>query len=578
MMICGGLMSFCQAFVSPLIAYLFDRVFSQKTASSEKLKFVDQLFADTVGNEPSLLVWAIPASFVILYFLNGVSRYIHMFLMRYTGDRVASDLRQQLMDKYLRLNLTFHNNYNAGSGGLLSRTMNDIYIVQASTGIMADFIREPLLAILLLSYMIYVDWQITLAIFLVAPLLIVFLRNLARSLRKYGNRHQEVLEGLTSTLKEALDGVRVIQSFNLEKKLNDDFEQKTDAYLETRKKIVAREEVSGPVSEIIGSVIFAGMAYYFGTGVLDKTSSPGEFLSFVAAMGFMQKPIKKVQDAFIRLQQTVVSVDRITSVLKDDRTVKEKNPPKPFPKDWKEIHFNDLEFSYGEDTILNRFNLKVKRGEVIALVGSSGSGKSTLMNLLSRFFDPSRGKISIDGKSIDEFSLSELRKNIALVTQDVFLFNDSIKNNILFGNLERNTSSDQYEEAAQTANAKDFVEILPQKFETLVGERGGRLSGGEKQRVSIARAVYKDAPILVLDEATSALDSVSEVEVQKGLEKLMQGRTVFIIAHRLSTIKSADRIIVLKKGQLIEQGTHEELLSQQGEYFHFHQLQTESSK
>lgn len=571
-------MSFCQAFVSPLIAYLFDRVFSQKTASSEKLKFVDQLFADTVGNEPSLLVWAIPASFVILYFLNGVSRYIHMFLMRYTGDRVASDLRQQLMDKYLRLNLTFHNNYNAGSGGLLSRTMNDIYIVQASTGIMADFIREPLLAILLLSYMIYVDWQITLAIFLVAPLLIVFLRNLARSLRKYGNRHQEVLEGLTSTLKEALDGVRVIQSFNLEKKLNDDFEQKTDAYLETRKKIVAREEVSGPVSEIIGSVIFAGMAYYFGTGVLDKTSSPGEFLSFVAAMGFMQKPIKKVQDAFIRLQQTVVSVDRITSVLKDDRTVKEKNPPKPFPKDWKEIHFNDLEFSYGEDTILNRFNLKVKRGEVIALVGSSGSGKSTLMNLLSRFFDPSRGKISIDGKSIDEFSLSELRKNIALVTQDVFLFNDSIKNNILFGNLERNTSSDQYEEAAQTANAKDFVEILPQKFETLVGERGGRLSGGEKQRVSIARAVYKDAPILVLDEATSALDSVSEVEVQKGLEKLMQGRTVFIIAHRLSTIKSADRIIVLKKGQLIEQGTHEELLSQQGEYFHFHQLQTESSK
>ena len=571
-------MSFCQAFVSPLIAYLFDRVFSQKTASSEKLKFVDQLFADTVGNEPSLLVWAIPASFVILYFLNGVSRYIHMFLMRYTGDRVASDLRQQLMDKYLRLNLTFHNNYNAGSGGLLSRTMNDIYIVQASTGIMADFIREPLLAILLLSYMIYVDWQITLAIFLVAPLLIVFLRNLARSLRKYGNRHQEVLEGLTSTLKEALDGVRVIQSFNLEKKLNDDFEQKTDAYLETRKKIVAREEVSGPVSEIIGSVIFAGMAYYFGTGVLDKTSSPGEFLSFVAAMGFMQKPIKKVQDAFIRLQQTVVSVDRITSVLKDDRTVKEKNPPKPFPKDWKEIHFNDLEFSYGEDTILNRFNLKVKRGEVIALVGSSGSGKSTLMNLLSRFFDPSRGKISIDGKSIDEFSLSELRKNIALVTQDVFLFNDSIKNNILFGNLERNTSSDQYEEAAQTANAKDFVEILPQKFETLVGERGGRLSGGEKQRVSIARAVYKDAPILVLDEAPSALDSVSEVEVQKGLEKLMQGRTVFIIAHRLSTIKSADRIIVLKKGQLIEQGTHEELLSQQGEYFHFHQLQTESSK
>lgn len=577
MLVCGALMSFCQAIITPVIAYLFDRVFSNSAAVLDsKLHFIDSFFAATVGNEPRVLVWAIPVACISLYFLNGLFRYMHFFLMRYTGDRVSTDLREALLNQYLHLNLTFHNSYSAGSGGLLSRTLNDVYNIQTSTGMFGDFVREPVLALLLLGYMIYVDWQLTLAIFLIAPVLILILRALGKSLRRHGHRHQEVLESMTSILKEALDGIRVIQSFNLEKKLNEDFHKKSEKYLQIRRKIVSREEVSGPASELIGALVFGGMAFYFGNKVLDQTSSPGVFLSFVTAMGFMQKPIKKIQDAFIRLQQTAVSTERILHILADTRRVKESPQAKPFPHNWKQIQFNDVSFSYETESVLQNFQLTVRRGEVIALVGTSGSGKSTAMHLLERFFDPSEGKILIDGVSTTEMKLSELRKNIALVTQDVFLFNDSIENNIRFGSLEG--SNVKVEDAAQTANATGFIRHLPKGFENIVGERGNLLSGGEKQRISIARAVYKDAPILILDEATSALDSVSEIEVQKALEKLMAGRTVFMIAHRLSTVKNADRIIVLSKGRIVEQGTHQELLERRGEYYQFHQLQTERAE
>ena len=571
MMICGALMSVCQATVPPLFGYLFNRVFSQGSLGQEQLDILDKVFAATTGNSPQDLVWAIPAACIVIYFFNGTFRYIHMFIMRYTGDKVANQIRVRLLEKYLELNLTFHSKYASGSGGLLSRTLNDVYTIQNSTGLIADLVREPILAALLIALMIHEDWKLTATIFIAVPVLAFILNSLAKSLRKYAHLHQEVLESLTETLKEALDGVKIIQSFNLGDKVAGEFKKRARRYLMTRRKIVSREEFSGPISELVAAFVFAGMVFYFGHGVINGDMTPGSFLSFVAAMGFMQKPIKKIQEAFIRVQQTMVSTERVFTILNDDRVVKEAENTLPFPSNWKEIQFKNVSFSYEADTVLNRFNINVKRGEVIALVGSSGSGKSTLMNLLERFFDPCEGTICFDGVSTLEMNLKDLRRNIALVTQDVFLFNDTIANNIRFGDLS-NKNGD-IRAAAQAANAYDFIQKLPNRFENKVGERGNLLSGGEKQRISIARAIYKDAPIIILDEATSALDSVSEIEVQKGLEKLMEGRTVFVIAHRLSTIKSADRILVLDKGSIVEQGTHEELLAKKAEYFNFHQIQ-----
>ena len=573
MMTCGFCMSLLQGTAAPIGAYLFDRIFAHSTGmDAEKLSIIDQFYAATTGTEQETLVYAVPLTLVLIYFLNGIFRYFHFFLMRYTGDCVSNDLRQALQKKYLSLNLSFHQNYSAGSGGLLSRTMSDVFVIQNSTGIMADLLREPILAIYLFALMIYMDWKLTVSILLIAPILVIFLQKISKSLRKYGHRHQEALESLMSTLKESLDGVKVIQSFGLEEKIFSKFRKQGDAYLLTRKRIVAREEVSGPVSETIGVFVFALMAIYCGLGIIRGEFSAGVFVSFILAMGLMQKPVKKIQDALIRLQQAIASTERVFAILNDENTVPRSNQPKPFPKDWQKIAFKNIHFSYDEgEKILDGIDLEVQRGEIVALVGSSGSGKSTLVNLIERFFDPTHGEIRIGDSPVKDISLEELRRHIALVTQDVFLFNDTIEGNIRDGNLNlKNTS---VEEAAKIANAHEFVSKLPNGYQTTVGERGNQLSGGEKQRVSIARAVFKDAPILILDEATSALDSVSEIEVQKGLEQLMQGRTTFVIAHRLSTVKKADRIVVLSKGRVVEIGNHDSLLAKDGAYADFHRLQ-----
>lgn len=518
----------------------------------------------------ALALW-VPLAFPMLYLVYGVIRYFHYMILNITAERVVALLRMKLVEKIVRLNLTYYSTLERGSGGLISRVFNDTALLQQGLNFYVDLVREPLQAVIYLAIMIRLDWKLTLFGLLFLPFFLIITKQVSRSLRKYGTMGRESMEDLTSVLKETVDGVRVVQSFNLEREMERRFKSTLDQYLQTAYKIVAREQAVSPINEFVISILVMGFAFYSVSAVLYDHVNGAQFVTFLVTAGLLQAPIKKLQDAGVKIQQSVVVTERVFSILESGSQVPESAQPKPFPRDWKTIAFKNVSFNYGGDQVLKNVSLTVKRGEVIALVGESGSGKSTLVNLLERFYDPTEGEILVDGISLHDISLRDLRHHIALVTQDVFLFRDSIARNIHAGDFDKDGS--RVEEAAQAANAHKFITSTSKSYQSPVGERGSFLSGGEKQRVSIARAIFKDAPILILDEATSALDSVSEMEVQKGLNTLMQGRTAFVIAHRLSTVFNADRILVMKKGQIVEEGTHEQLLAQQGEYHNFFQLQ-----
>lgn len=473
----------------------------------------------------------------------------------------------------MSLNLSFFQDIEHGTGGLISRMLNDIAIIQSGIDRVADVFREPILALGMLGYLMYLDYKLTIFILLALPIVTAVLRNLARSLRKYSRQNQEIMERLSRTLKESLDGTRIVQSFGLEGEMRRKFNEQAEDFLTTRRSIISREELAGPLSESLTVIFICILLLYIGYQVFQKQFTLANFMSFSFAMGLLQDSIRKLQDAYIKVQQAAIGMDRMHAILETEPTVRDPENPIDFPEQWQEIEFRNVSFAFNKELVLNNINLKINRSETIALVGSSGSGKSTIANLLQRFFDPMSGEILVGGINIKNFKLSDLRRHIALVTQDVFLFNETIERNILMGNLDE--TSEHVVAAAKLANADAFIRNTPNGYNTSVGDFGNRMSGGEKQRVSIARAILKNSPILILDEATSALDSESEQEVQKGLNQLLLGRTALVIAHRLSTISRADRIIVLKKGVIIEQGNHSQLLERQGEYFKFYQMQVQ---
>ncbi len=503
----------------------------------------------------------------------SVCRYFHIYLMNITAEQVVNQFRQKLQNKFLNMDLKFHADYASGSGGLMSRIMNDIKVIQDGLRMVADIFREPLLALFLVINLFSLNSELTMTLFLIVPVILYFLRQISRSLRKYVLNGQEHLEKITATIKESLDGVRTIQSFNLEKTLNQKLKDETDYYFEIRKKVHARLEIMGPVTEFIATCLILAIFFYFGSLVAAGKASVGDVLAYIASMLAVNVPIKKFQESYVRIQETVVATRRIHEIIDQPSELEQSTQPLPFPKNWKSIEFKNVYFSYGHQNVLKNFSLVIRRGEKVALVGESGSGKSTIANLLERFYDPSLGEILIDNVPLKQFSVEDLRRNIGLVSQDVFLLRDTLENNIWSGDFEKSKSL--VEPMSKKAHAHDFIVKLNNQYQNQAGERGGSLSGGEKQRVGIARAFLKDAPILILDEATSALDSRSEVEVQKGLNTLMEGRTVIVIAHRLSTIQNSDRIVVLRQGEIVESGNHEFLLRSQGEYFKFHQLQNQ---
>lgn len=572
MFLSGLIVTLISGMVPALVQLLFE-IYNQTDLSSfEKLmpNFVLERFPFTPENRRKLAQF-VPFLFPILYFLLGLFRFIHGSLINWVSENVIAQVRLDLVRKVLRLNLNYLGSFERGSGGLISRVFNDPVVLQQGLNFYVDLIREPFQALIYLTYMFWLDWRLTLFALLFLPVFLGSVRKMGKSLRKHGIASRDSMEDLSSVFKDSVDGVRVVQSFNLEREMMTRFGDRMNEYLATAKKIIIRENAVSPMNEFVVSWLLMGFAIYSINQVLGGSADSAKFIGFIAAAGFLQAPIKKLQDASVKIQQSIVVSERIFSIIDHGAEVPELPEAREFPADWKMITFRNVSFSYGKNPILKNINLEVKRGEVVALVGESGSGKSTLVNLLERFYDPTEGEILIDGVPITSMSLKSLRHNIALVTQDVFLFRDSIAKNIQAGDFEK--SIDGVEPAAKMANANNFITTMPQGYGSAVGERGAFLSGGEKQRVSIARAIFKDAPILILDEATSALDSVSELEVQRGLDHLLESRTAFVIAHRLSTVFNADRILVMKRGEIVEQGSHEELINHQGEYRAFFELQ-----
>lgn len=508
---------------------------------------------------------------IVLAFIKGIFRYVHLYNMNYTAELVSQGLRQKLQGKFMRLNLAFHNNYAAGSGGLISRILYDITLIQHGLRMFADFFREPVLFIGLMGTLFYLNWRLTLSILIILPFIIWFLRQLSKSIKKYSERGQEDLEVITGTIKESLDGVRIIQSFNLEDEMTKRFSRESENFLRSRKRIHSLVESSGPITEFVMTLVIFSIMLYMTIEISEGRATYGDFMGYIAALLMLSAPVKKLQESYVRIQETGVAARRVFSLLDENSEVPTNRNWRAFPENWKSIRFENVSFSYGETQVLKNVNIEIKRGQMVAFVGMSGSGKSTLVNLLERFFDPTEGQILIDDVPIQDMPLKELRSKVALVSQDVFLFSDTVERNIWAGDFSK--AEEGISKAAIRANADNFIKRTGLGYKSRVGDKGNLFSGGEKQRLSIARAFFKDAPILVLDEATSALDSQSEIEVQRGLDELMEGRTALVIAHRLSTISRADVIYVMKAGEIVESGTHNDLLQMQSEYSKLHRLQ-----
>jgi subfamily B ATP-binding cassette protein MsbA len=458
----------------------------------------------------------------------------------------------------------------------MSRVTNDVNIIKnmvssAVTGSLRDFF-----AVIGLTFVIfYRDWKMALIAIVILPLAFFPIVVLGRKLRRVTTHTQEAMGDLTSTLHETFAGNKIIKAFGMESYEKERFFRKTLKLFKLELKGVRFKALASPVMEFLGGLGIAIVIWYGGYKVISGTSTAGTFFSFMAAVMMLYSPVKRLSKLNNIIQQGLAGSDRVFDILETESDIQELPNPAVFQHGPHRVVFENVYFKYDDVTALKNINLDVRPGEILAFVGMSGGGKTSLVNLIPRFYDVSKGSILIDDIDIRDASISSLRDQIAIVTQEPILFNDTALNNIAYGN--QNASDKDIENAARAAYAYEFIQNFPDGFGTNIGELGGRLSGGEKQRICIARALLKDAPILILDEATSSLDAESETLVQKALENLMKGRTTFVIAHRLSTVAYADRIAVIVDGRIVEEGKHEELMARRGEYFKLYQMQFSNS-
>ncbi|MGZ3577442.1 MAG: lipid A export permease/ATP-binding protein MsbA [Syntrophales bacterium] len=527
---------------------------------------LDEIF---LNKNSDMLMW-IPAAVIAIYLIKGVCNYTQTILMSFIGQRVVADLRNNLYRRMQMQSLSFFTKNPTGI--LMSRITTDVgYVQGAVSEAVTSLLKDSFTLICLVFVIFYRDWQLAIIAMFVFPLTIYPIAKFGAKMRNIATRTQVTIGSLTTLLQETISGTRIVKAFGMEEYENKRFAEENEHLFKLALKSVSVNAVSSPFMEFLGGIGIATIIFYGGYQVIKGVSTPGTFFSFLTALIMLYEPVKRLTNVNNTIQQGIAGAVRVFSIIDIVPDIKNDTDAIELPKIFRGIDIRNVTFRYEETPVLKNISLSIKAGEVVAFVGMSGGGKTTLVNLIPRFYDVSKGQILIDGHDIRHVTIESLRGQIGIVTQQTILFNDTVRNNIAYGNIEK--TDEDIVQAAKAANAHDFIINLPKGYDTVIGEQGAKLSGGERQRISIARALLKDAPILILDEATSSLDTEAEIEVQDALEYLMKGRTTLIIAHRLSTIRNAHRILVLANGEIVEEGTHESLLEKRGEYFKFYNMQ-----
>lgn len=554
-LVCTGIASGCTAYLPWVIKDMVDQVLRDKDTS---------------------MLNYIVISIIIVFIIRGVSYYGQSYLMNYVGQRVIIDIRKDVFEKLQRLSMSFYDKHKTGT--IMSYVTNDVNALQsAMVENVVEMFTESVILIVSIVMMLYLDWKLFLVTFATFPVVLFFIDSFGKRIRKSGSRIQEAAADITSVLQEVASSPRVIKSFVRESYEVERFDRENMNNFRANMKYAQLSSTLTPTIEFVAAVGVSIILWYGGNSVINGSITAGSLVAFLTYAVNISNPIKRLSRVIGNIQKALAAAQRVFDVLDLPEQIKNAPDAKVLPSVKGDVRFNDVSFAYNEgEEVLRHVSFEVKPGEMIAFVGPSGAGKSTVASLLPRFYDATTGSITIDGEDIRRVTLDSLREQVGIVPQETVLFNGSVYDNILYGRLD--ATREEVEAAAKAANAHNFIMALPNGYETMLGDRGMNISGGQRQRISIARAILKNPQILILDEATSALDTESERVVQEALDRLMVGRTSFVIAHRLSTIKNADKIMVLEKGQLIEQGTHDELMAMDGLYAHLYKIQYRSKE
>ena len=533
---------------------------------------VDKVLVD----KDTMMLNMIAASIIIVFIIRGCFFYGQSYLMSWVGQKVVIDIRGDIFRKLQGLSLSFYDKNKTGT--IMSYVTNDVAAMQtAMVDKAVEMVTEGLILIGSIAAMLWLDWKLTLFTFCTFPVVLWCMDFFGKKIRRNGGKIQECTAELTSVLQEVVASARVIKSFVREDHEIKRFDDQNTANFYANMKNIKLNALLTPTVEFVAAIGVTIVMWYGGRSVIDGDITAGALVAFLVYAVNIANPIKRLTKVVASIQQALAAGDRVFSILDMDEKIKELPNAQVLPKVKGHVCFNNVSFAYNtEEVVLKDLQFEAQPGQVIALVGPSGAGKSTVANLLPRFYDITGGAITIDGYDIRNVTLNSLREQVGIVPQETMLFNGSVYDNILYGRLD--ATREEVEAAAKAANAHDFITALPEGYNTMLGDRGVNISGGQRQRIAIARAILKNPQILILDEATSALDTESERVVQEALDRLMVGRTAFVIAHRLSTIKNADRILVLEKGQLVEDGSHDELMAQNGLYAHLYNIQYRSKE
>ena len=530
-------------------------------------------YLNSVRRYPNLLNMIV-VFVIICTFLKGLAEYLHTVMLEYVGQGVVKDLRNALYGHIQSLSMDYFDKKRTGE--LVSRISYDVsLILESISGRFAKSLMNCIQLPVYAAIAICIHWQLAVITIIGLPFLVLPIGIVGRKVRRLTKHAQEKVADISSILFETISGIRVVKAFSMERYEGRRFKNENRTLFRVMVSTIKKSAALGPVTEGVGVLVVAFLLYSGARLVIKEELTVSWFLVFLACLAAMIKPLKNIGKLNVGFQKAVSASERIFRLLDTESTIQEKEGAVDIPRLRDCIRFENVSFEYNSDEIavLRNINITVHAGEIVAIVGPSGSGKTTIANLIPRFYDPTRGRILIDGRDLRDVTLRSLRQQLGIVTQETILFNDTVRNNIAYGRQE--APIEKIVEAARMANAHDFITEMPRGYDTVIGEKGEMLSGGQRQRLAIARAILKDPAILILDEATSALDTEAEKLVQDAIDRLMRGRTVFVIAHRLSTIKHADRIIVLEAGRIIQEGRHEDLMGREGAYKKLYEMQFE---